>query len=114
MFTAIFTSDPTLAEYTQWAMRIYLALAFLMGIQVACQQTFLGLGEAKISMFIALLRKVILLLPLSLVIPRVFGALGLSQLVGLYVAEPVSDIISASTCTILFFAIEWKKLKSTT
>ena len=82
-----------------------------MGAQLACQQTFLGLGEAKISMFIALLRKVILLLPLSLVIPQVFGALGLSQLLGLYVAEPVSDIISASTCTILFFAIEWKKLK---
>ena len=44
----------------------------------------------------------------------VFGAMGLSQLVGLYVAEPVSDIISATTCTILFFVIDWKKLKSTT
>ena len=65
-------------------------------------------------MFIALLRKLILLLPLSLVIPRVFGTLGLSQLLGLCLAEPISDIVSASTCTILFFVIDWKKLKSTT
>ena len=114
LFLGLFSSDAELIALGTAPLRIYMMGFFFMGAQLACQQTFLGLGEAKISMFIALLRKVILLLPLSLVIPRVFGALGLSQLVGLYVAEPVSDIISASTCTILFFAIEWKKLKSTT
>ena len=113
LFLGLFSSDAELIALGTAPLRIYMLGFFFMGAQLACQQTFLGLGEAKISMFIALLRKVILLLPLSLVIPRVFGALGLSQLVGLYVAEPVSDIISASTCTILFFAIEWKKLKST-
>ena len=111
LFLGLFSSDAELIALGTAPLRIYMLGFFFMGAQLACQQTFLGLGEAKISMFIALLRKVILLLPLSLVIPRVFGALGLSQLVGLYVAEPVSDIISASTCTILFFAIEWKKLK---
>ena len=114
LFLGLFSSDAELIALGTAPLRIYMLGFFFMGAQLACQQTFLGLGEAKISMFIALLRKVILLLPLSLVIPRVFGALGLSQLVGLYVAEPVSDIISASTCTILFFAIEWKKLKFTT
>lgn len=114
LFLGLFSSDAELIALGTAPLRIYMLGFFFMGAQLACQQTFLGLGEAKISMFVALLRKVILLLPLSLVIPRVFGALGLSQLVGLYVAEPVSDIISASTCTILFFAIEWKKLKSTT
>ena len=114
LFLGLFSSDAELIALGTAPLRIYMLGFFFMGAQLACQQTFLGLGEAKISMFIALLRKVILLLPLSLVIPRVFGALGLNQLVGLYVAEPVSDIISASTCTILFFAIEWKKLKSTT
>lgn len=114
LFLGLFSSDAELIALGTAPLRIYMLGFFFMGAQLACQQTFLGLGEAKISMFIALLRKVILLLPLALVIPRVFGALGLSQLVGLYVAEPVSDIISASTCTILFFAIEWKKLKSTT
>ena len=114
LFLGLFSSDAELIALGTAPLRIYMLGFFFMGAQLACQQTFLGLGEAKISMFIALLRKVILLLPFSLVIPQVFGALGLSQLLGLYVAEPVSDIISASTCTILFFAIEWKKLKSTT
>ena len=114
LFLGLFSSDAALIELGAAPLRIYMLGFFFMGAQLACQQTFLGLGEAKISMFIALLRKVILLLPLSLIIPRVFGALGLSQLLGLYVAEPASDIVSASTCTILFFAIEWKKLRTTT
>ena len=111
LFLGLFSSDAELIALGTAPLRIYMLGYFFMGAQLACQQTFLGLGEAKISMFIALLRKVILLLPLSLVIPRVFGALGLSQLLGLYLAEPISDIVSASTCTILFFVIEWKKLK---
>ena len=74
VFTAIFTNDPTLAEYTQWAIRIYLALAFLMGIQVACQQTFIALGNAKASVFLALLRKVILLIPLIYLLPHLCRA----------------------------------------
>ena len=110
LFLGLFSSDAALIAMGTAPVRIYMLGFFFMGAQLACQQTFLGLGEAKISMFIALLRKVILLLPLALIIPRAFGALGLNQLVGLYVAEPVSDLISASTCTILFFAIEWKKL----
>ena len=114
MFLGLFSSDADLIALGTAPLRIYMMGSFFMGAQLACQQTFLGLGEAKISMFVALLRKVILLLPLSIIIPRVFGAMGLSQLVGLYVAEPVSDIISATTCTILFFVIDWKKLKSTT
>ena len=111
LFLGLFSSDAGLIALGTAPLRIYMLGYFFMGAQLACQQTFLGLGEARISMFIALLRKVILLLPLSLVIPQVFGALGLSQLLGLYLAEPISDIVSASTCTILFFVIEWKKLK---
>ena len=111
VFLGMFSSDEAIVSLGIAPLRIYMLGYFFMGAQNACQQTFLGLGEAKLSMFIALLRKIILLLPLSLVIPRVFGLLGISQLLGLYVAEPVSDCISASTCTILFFAVEWKKLK---
>ena len=111
LFLGLFSSDGAILSVGMTPLRIYMLGFFFMGAQNACQQTFLGLGEAKLSMFIALLRKVILLLPLALIIPRVFGVLGFSQLVGLYVAEPVSDIISASTCTILFFAVEWKKLR---
>ena len=112
LFLGLFSSEAEIIALGTAPLRIYLLGYFFMGAQNACQQTFLGLGEAKLSMFIALLRKVILLLPLSFIIPGIFGMLGASQLVGLYVAEPVSDCISAFTCTILFFAIEWKKLQS--
>ena len=112
LFLGLFSSDAAIVAIGSAPLRIYMLGHFFMGAQNACQQTFLGLGEAKLSMFIALLRKIILLLPLSFIIPGIFGMLGASQLVGLYVAEPVSDCISASTCTILFFAIEWKKLQS--
>ena len=60
------------------------------------QPTFLALGQAKISLFIAMFRKVILLVPLALVLPRFFGVMGI------YYAEPISDIISAATAGILF------------
>ena len=99
LFLGLFSSEAEIISMGMSPLRIYLLGYFFMGAQNACQQTFLGLGEAKLSMFIALLRKVILLLPLSFIIPGIFGALGASQLVGLYVAEPV------------FFVIEWKKLK---
>lgn len=109
-FLGMFSNDPDIVQLGISPLRIYMIGSAFMGAQCACQQTFLGLGEAKISMFVALLRKVILLLPLALVLPHVFSALGWSQLLGLYVAEPVSDLISATTCTALFFAVDWKKL----
>ncbi len=111
-FLGMFSSDADIISLGVAPLRIYMLGSAFMGAQCACQQTFLGLGEAKISMFIALLRKVILLLPLALILPRAFGALGGSELLGLYVAEPVSDFVSATTCTVIFFAIEWKKLRA--
>lgn len=68
----------------------------IFGLQQGIQPTFLALGQAKISLFIAIFRKVILLVPLALILPRFFGVMGV------YYAEPVSDIISALTATVLF------------
>lgn len=106
VFTAIFTSDPTLASYTQWAMRIYLALAFLMGIQVACQQTFIALGNAKTSVFLALLRKVILLIPLIYLLPHLLPG---DPVLAVFLAEPVADAIAVATTSALFWR-QYKKL----
>ena len=100
VFTAIFTNDPALAEYTQWAIRIYLALAFLMGIQVACQQTFIALGNAKTSVFLALLRKVILLIPLIYLLPHLLPG---NQVMAVFLAEPVADAIAVATTGTLFW-----------
>ena len=99
VFAGIFSSDSALVEYTVWAMRIYMAGIFSTGVQIACQQTFMALGQAKISLLMACLRKLVLLIPLIFVLPFVFT----DKVFGVFIAEPVSDIIAASvTATMLF------------
>ena len=68
-FVSLFNDKPELTEMTIWGMRIFLSMIWVMGAQMACQQTFIALGQAKISLFLALLRKVILLVPLVLILP---------------------------------------------
>lgn len=99
IFAGIFSSDAALVEYTVWAMRIYMAGIFSTGVQISCQQTFMALGQAKISLLMACLRKLVLLIPLIFILPFVFE----NKVFGVFVAEPVSDIIAASvTATMLF------------
>lgn len=105
LFTSIFTSDPALSEYTIWALRIYMAASVLFSVQISCQQTFIALGNAKVSVFLALLRKVILLIPLIFILPGFFA----NQALGVFIAEPIADIIAVST-TAFLFRREYKKL----
>lgn len=99
VFAGIFSSDSSLVDYTVWAMRIYMAGIFSTGIQISCQQTFMALGQAKISLLMACLRKLVLLIPLILILPHIFT----DPVFGVFVAEPVSDIIASSvTGTMLF------------
>lgn len=98
-FAGIFSDDAELVEYTVWAMRIYMAGIFSTGVQISCQQTFMALGQAKISLLMACLRKLVLLIPLIFILPFVFS----DKVFGVFVAEPVSDIIAATvTATMLF------------
>ena len=99
MFAAIFTSDPALTQITVWALRIYIAAVFLMGAQLACQQTFIALGNAKISTFLALLRKIILLIPLIYILPNFIE----NKVFAVFVAEPIADTISVLVTITLFF-----------
>ena len=71
---------------------------------MACQQTFLALGEAKISVFLAMLRKIVLLIPLAIILPR----LGLST-TGLFLAEPISDVLAVVT-TVVMFKLNFSKI----
>lgn len=105
LFTAIFTSDPALSEYTIWALRIYMAASLLFSIQISCQQTFIALGNAKTSVFLALLRKVLLLIPLIFILPNFFE----NKAMGVFIAEPIADIIAVST-TAFLFSRAYKKL----
>lgn len=99
LFVRIFNDDPALVEYATWALRIYSAGLFAMGMQHACQQSFVALGQAKISLFLALLRKGVLLIPLIYILPHVFD----NQVFAVFLAEPVADILAATTTGTLFF-----------
>ena len=72
LFVAIFTNDPELTQISVWALRIYMAGILLMGFQTSCQQTFIAIGNAKTSLFLAVLRKLILLIPLIYILPGIF------------------------------------------
>ena len=106
-FVSIFNNKPELMEITTWSIEIYFAGMFIFGAQIACQQTFLALGRAKISLFLALLRKVVLLVPLIFILPN-FTENGLF---GVLLAEPVADIIACAT-TVISFAVFYKNTLS--
>lgn len=93
---AAFTTDRELIDTVRWAMPLFLAGMTIFGLQRACQNMFVALGQARISVFIALLRKVFLLIPLALVLPRFWGV------AGVFAAEAISDATAAVCCTLLF------------
>ena len=106
IFAGIFTNKEELIALVVQVMPIFMAGIGVFGLQMGCQTTFLGLGQAKISLFIALLRKVILLIPLALILPAING-----NVMGIYYAEPISDIIAATTA-FLIFVVTKKKILS--
>lgn len=99
MFARIFVPNPELIEFTSWALRIYCAGMGLFGAQVACQLTFTSIGNAKASIMVAVMRKFILLIPFIYIIPHLVS----NQTMGVYLAEPVADIISVLFTAVLFF-----------
>jgi putative MATE family efflux protein len=105
IFASLFTPDPVLLDFTQTALRIYLAALFLFGIQMACQMTFTSLGRAKASILVAVMRKFILLIPLIYLMPAIFPS---DPTMAVYLAEPVADVI-AVTFTSILFIFEFKK-----
>ena len=99
-FVHLFNSEnPELTAYSVWALNIYSATLFVMGAQFTCQQSFLALGQAKVSLIMAVLRKFILLIPLILILPFFFT----DKVFAVFLAEPISDFIAASVTCITFF-----------
>lgn len=97
-FILVFNDDPRLVEYAAWALRIYMGSSGLFGIQIACQQTFIALGNAKTSLFLAALRKIFLLVPLIYILPLFFA----NQAFAVFLAEPVADFLAVSATSFLF------------
>ena len=104
-FSAMFTSDVELIDFTKTALRIYLAVLFIFGIQMACQMTFTSLGNAKSSIAVAVMRKFVLLIPLIYIMPAIFKE---NQVMAVYLAEPIADFL-AVTFTAILFSIQFKK-----
>ena len=107
-FAGIFTPDAELLDFTARALRIYCAMLFLFGIQIACQMTFVSIGNAPCSILVAVLRKFVLLLPLIFLLPSLLPSLLPDKVTAVYLAEPVADAI-AVTCTALLFSRQFKK-----
>lgn len=103
IFTALFTSNKELAEVTNRVMPVFFIGTTIFGIQMACQTMFIALGQAKTSVFVALLRKIILLIPLAVILPKFMGVMGI------YRAEAIADILSVLVTLIIFLA-SYKKL----
>lgn len=98
IFAGLFTNDAALIGYTAWALRIYMAGIFSLGFQISCQQSFMALGQAKVSLLLACLRKIVLLIPLIFILPMFFE----NKVFAVFLAEPVSDIIAAAVTTTTF------------
>ena len=103
-FVLIFNNAPQLVAYAAKALRVYMAATGIFGIQIACQQTFIALGNAKASLFLAVLRKIILLIPLIYILPHFFA----NQAFAVFLAEPVADLL-AVTATATMFSIQFRK-----
>ncbi len=101
----LFNDDAELVALAASSLRVYAAGIFIMGAQYACQNTFVALGQAKISLFLACLRKLILLIPMIFILPLFFE----NKVFAVFLAEPVADI-TAGICTITAFAIMIPKI----
>ncbi|MDD7306071.1 MAG: MATE family efflux transporter [Peptoniphilaceae bacterium] len=104
VFARIFTPDKNLVAFTSWAIRIYGAGIFVMGIQLACQMSFVAIGSAKVSIAVAVLRKFVLLIPLIYILPNFLA----NKVFAVYLAEPVADF-TAVICTMILFKIYFAK-----
>lgn len=106
IFARMFTDKKELVDLTASVMPVYFFGITIFGIQMACQCAFIALGQAKLSLFAALLRKVILLVPLAIILPKYFGVSGI------YYAEPIADIIAVFVTSVLFLTITRKFLRN--
>ena len=98
-FILIFNNDPALVEYAAWAVRIYMGCSGIFGIQIACQQTFVALGNAKTSLFLAVWRKIILLIPLIYILPHFFA----DKAFAVFLAEPVTAFGAVAVTSVAFY-----------
>lgn len=104
VFVSMFTPDSALTTFASRALRIYFSGMALFGIQIASQMTFVSLGNAPSSVLVAVVRKFVLLLPLIYIMPRIVS----DATTGVYIAEPIADLLAVTFTAILFY-FQFKK-----
>lgn len=104
IFSKIFTPDINLVNYTISPLRVYMSATCIIGIQMACQMTLVSLGYATSSIFLAILRKIILLIPLIYILPHLIS----NKVMAVFIAEPIADVLAVIT-TATIFLIQYKK-----
>ncbi len=104
VFASIFTADAPLLTFTAWALKIYGFGIIFFGIQMACQMTFISLGNAKSSIIVAVVRKFVLLIPLIYLLPTIIS----DKTMAVYLAEPIADVTAVIFTAILFY-FQFKK-----
>lgn len=125
-FVSIFTKDAPTIHFSSWALRVFLIGAGMFGAQTACQQAFMALGQAKVSVWMAITRKIILLIPFIYIFPYLLGETSFAfhmstsiasmvydapRVFAVLFAEPVSDILAACITTSMFIRFYRKALK---
>jgi Na+-driven multidrug efflux pump len=106
LFISIFNTDPELVERAIPSLTMYFFGFFMMSLQMAGQATFVGLGRAKSAIFFSIFRKVVIVVPLTLLLPRLWE-LGVK---GVFLAEPVSNWIGGAACFITMMLTVYTKL----
>ena len=105
LLARIFTPEEELINLVSQVMPLFFGGIWAFGAQMGCQTTFMALGQARTSLFLALLRKVILLVPLALILPWATGSV-----YGIYAAEPIADFLASATTLTLFLSRRKKLL----
>ena len=105
---SIFTTKQELIIFASRALRIYMAVILIFGVQIACQQTFVSLGNAPVSLFLAIFRKIILLIPLIYIVPLFMD----NKCDAIFLAEPIADFLAVSTTATMFYFIFRKTMRN--
>lgn len=108
LLAGIFTNDVGLLAYTAWALRIFMSMSAIFGIQVACQYSMVALGNAPVAIFLSIYRKILLLIPLIFFLPKFMS----DKATGIFMAEPVADTLAVCTTSVCFYVSFRRLLKS--
>lgn len=99
LLAGIFTNDAGLLAYTAWALRIFMSMSAIFGIQVACQYSMVALGNAPVAIFLSIYRKILLLIPLIFLMPKIME----NKAAGIFMAEPIADTAAVCTTSVCFY-----------